>query len=690
MHSHLSPNLFNYYQAVINSSDDAIICKDLSSTVTSWNKAAERMFGYTEAEMIGQPITLLFPADRLGEESLIIERIRAGDRIEHFETVRLHRSGRQIHVSVSISPIQDANGVIVGVSKIARDISEHIQLNQRIDELLSSIKHYQSVVESSDDAIISKDLNGIITSWNRGAELLFGYPASEMIGQNMMRLFPSDKIDEERAILERISNGQRIEHYETERLHQSGKRIHISVTVSPIYNEHGQVTGASKIARNISQRVQEQQQIWFQANHDSLTNLPNRRYFLESLEHAIAGARYEKYPLAVMILDLDDFKLINDAMGHRAGDEVLMATAQCLKANLQEHGFVGRMGGDEFAMYFHHFHHLFEVEVLAKRILAQIGMHALENQHMATTCSIGISIFPNDADHVDELIRQADQALYQAKNSGKQQFKFYSLELESLIQKKKKLMVEIANAIADDQFQLKYQPILNLQTGQIEKCEALLRWQHPTLGDISPLEFIPIAEEANLIGEVTQWIFQQIVKQLTRWILKFGQAFQISINLSPSLLASHELQIFQWLNVLKLHNLPPSNIVVEITEGSMLQNTDTVHSNLRAIKSAGMKIAIDDFGTGYSCLSYLNNLNVDYIKIDRSFVQELGTNPKQTSLCDAIIVMAHQLNLAVIAEGVENPQQLAHLQQTGCDFIQGFWVAEALSAEAFEQRFGHH
>ena len=350
------------FKSILESSDDAIIAKDTNGIVTSWNKAAENIFGFTSEEMIGQSLIRLFPEDRLNEEHHVLETIKSGHKVEHFKTVRRHKNGSLVNLSVTISPVFDHQNKIIGASKIARNIDDQIQAEKNALKLAAYTRHFEAIVESSDDAIISKNLDGIVMSWNKAAERIFKYAAEEMIGQSLLRIFPQNRMHEESLIISKIRGGQKVEHFRTIRQDRDGQQIHLSVTISPIYNDSGEVIGASKIARDITSRVNSEKLIWHQANYDHLTALPNRRLFNDRLSQELRKAERDNYSIAVMFMDLDYFKDINDTLGHDAGDDLLISVSKRLKGLVRVTDTIARFGGDEFVILLNEINDLSDVK----------------------------------------------------------------------------------------------------------------------------------------------------------------------------------------------------------------------------------------------------------------------------------------------------------------------------------------
>jgi diguanylate cyclase (GGDEF)-like protein/PAS domain S-box-containing protein len=678
------------FVAIVESSEDAVISKSLDGIVTSWNRAAERIFGYAAWEIVGTPMIKMFPSDRLDEERQFLSRVALGERVEHFETVRLHKSGRPVDVSVSISPIRDQNGRVIGASKIARDISDKVQAERRALELMRESRVYAAIVESSDDAIISKTLDGTITSWNRAAERIFGYTAEEIIGRPMTTVIPADRLGEEIDILARLSRGERIEHFETIRLRKDGGLVNISATVSPLVDDSGRVVGASKIARDITERIEAERTIWRQANYDTLTQLPNRRYFKERLHAEIARAGRVGKHVAVLFIDLDRFKEVNDSLGHQAGDELLLQAAERIKASLRDADSVARMGGDEFTVLLSDIGGADDATPIAARLNERLfDPFVLDGLQVHISGSIGVAVYPEDGATVDELLKHADQAMYESKRLGRNQTRYFAHALDKKMRDRLQLAADLRHATARNELQLVYQPVVSLRDGSILKCEALLRWNHPTLGRINPMTFIPLAEESGLIKEIGDWVFRSAARQAKQWQARFGDHIQVGINVSPVQIHGGLGYFQNWVDELNHIGLAGSSLVVEITEGVMVDRSGDTAERLRLLQQAGVQVAIDDFGTGYSCLSYLSRLDVNFLKIDQSFTKALGADPRVLALCEAIVVMAHKLGLQVIAEGVETDAQLALLQQIGCDHAQGYLFAAPGTAAELEARFTH-
>lgn len=410
----------DYYAAIVESSDDAIISKSLDGYVITWNKAAERIFGYSAEEMIGQPMTKVFPESLYQEEEMILNKISKGERLNHFRTQRIRKDNKSIDVSVTISPIKDERGKIVGVSKIARDITELILKEKMATELAIRTNHFSAIIESSDDAIVSKTLEGIVTSWNSAAESIFGYSAEEMIGAAMTKIFPADRFHEEDEILEQIKKGKKVNHFQTVRLHKDGHEVHLSVTISPVVDNNGRIIGASKIARDITEKIMADRKLWQLANYDNLTELPNRRLFIKRIESEIAKASRENDKFSVLYMDLNGFKQVNDKHGHAVGDQLLIQVSNRLRDCFRQTDTFSRLGGDEFAALLPSVAKYEDItNIITKIQNAILAPFEIHNHGLQISMSIGAAIFPENGDNIEALLHCADTRMYYEKSQKK-------------------------------------------------------------------------------------------------------------------------------------------------------------------------------------------------------------------------------------------------------------------------------
>jgi diguanylate cyclase (GGDEF)-like protein/PAS domain S-box-containing protein len=438
---------------------------------------------------------------------------------------------------------------------------------------------------------------------------------------------------------------------------------------------------------DISERRQAEETIQRQANFDPLTQLPNRRLFLDRLGQEIIKSRRADVPLAILLIDLDEFKEVNDMLGHDVGDTLLQETARRIRSCIRDADTVARQGGDEFTVILTELSDRTHIEDIAQKIIGRLAepFH-LGDEVAYVTASIGISLYPSDAGDIDTLMKHADQAMYAAKKHGRNCFSYFTASLQEAAQTRQKLSRDLRDAVVGNQLIVLFQPIVELSSGRIHKAEALLRWQHPTRGLINPMTFIPLAEETGLINEIGDWVFRESAQYAKDWCRAFGTDFQISVNMSPvQFRADGRARSEAWLRHLQDIGLSGTNIIIEITESLLLHSQTDITDQLLRFRDTGIQIAIDDFGTGYSTLSYLKQFPIDYLKIDRSFVRDIETDANDMALSRAIIVMAHELGMKVIAEGVETVGQRNLLAAAGCDYAQGYLYAETpLSPDAFE------
>jgi len=587
-------------------------------------------------------------------------------------------SGVEYWVETFKSPVIDASGKIIGTTGLARDITEERAIEEKL-------KLAASIYENSSEGMLVTDADNLIIAVNPAFTEITGYTLEDVLGKNPNILssgmhdhsFFIDMWDSIQSkgfwqgeICDRKKNGE-----------QHIKRM----TINIIRNEHGKIDRHVALFSDITHIKRNEAAIWRQANYDALTGLPNRRLFMERLEQEIVKAERLSTLIAVLFIDLDRFKEVNDNLGHQVGDAMLMQAAQRIESCLQIADTVSRFGGDEFTIILTDLHDLEPIERVAEKILVALREPLLlGNELLFTSGSIGISVYPMDAKKSEDLIKNADQAMYVSKNNGRNRFSYFTLSMQENSQARLRLTADLRIAINEQQFKLYYQPIVELATGRIVKAEALIRWYHPQRGIINPAEFISLAEDTGMIVPMGHWIFKEAANFCKHLTTKFNQEFQISVNKSPIQFQEH-LPEDDWLNYLKEIGLQPKQIVVEITEGLLLDSNQAIKDRLYQFRDAGIEVAIDDFGTGYSSLAYLNKFDIDYLKIDQSFTRNIEQGGSEIGIIEAIIVMAHRLGLKVIAEGVETVVQRDLLAMAECDFVQGYFYSRPVPAEEFEK-----
>ncbi|HKJ07485.1 MAG TPA: EAL domain-containing protein [Gammaproteobacteria bacterium] len=458
------------------------------------------------------------------------------------------------------------------------------------------------------------------------------------------------------------------------------------LTINVIKDEDGNILRYVALGSDITNKVRSDELIWRQANFDFLTELPNRYMFQDRLEQEIRKAHQDGTRFGLLFIDLDRFKDINDSLGHQVGDMLLMEAAERIGRCLPESDTLARLGGDEFTVILTQITDAGDAERIGQQIISVLSEpFRLIGETIYITASIGITIYPVDSKGSAQLLRNADQAMYAAKNAGRNRLSYFTQGLQHAAQHRLRLTNDLRDALPAGQFALQFQPIIDLANSRTVKAEALLRWQHPEQGMISPAEFIPLAEETGLIVEIGDWVFRESARWAGRWSTTAGGELQISVNMSPLQFQSDALSIGDWLDHLRALDVAETNVSIEITEGLLMNANPEVTDKLLAFRDAGIQVAIDDFGTGYSALSYLKRFDIDYLKIDQSFTRNLQPGSNDLILCEAIVMMAHKLGLKVIAEGVETEDQRRLLTDIGCDYGQGYLFSKPLPAEAFER-----
>ncbi|MFS2005513.1 EAL domain-containing protein [Duganella sp. CT11-25] len=463
----------------------------------------------------------------------------------------------------------------------------------------------------------------------------------------------------------------------------------IDVSVTALDGAAGSHPHHLCMIEDVTAKKQSETLIWQQANFDTLTQLPNRRMFHDRLAHDMLKSQRDHTRIAILFIDLDHFKEVNDTLGHAQGDILLVDAARRISACVRKSDTVARLGGDEFTVILSELgpaEQCERVERIAQDIIDSLrAPFELGQEQAFVSASIGITLYPDDALDIDDLLKHADQAMYAAKGAGRNRFSYFTPTLQVAALNRMRLTNDLRGALRGEQFELYFQPIVHLESGAIHKAEALIRWNHPQRGVVSPLEFIPLAEASGLILEIGDWVFHESARWVQRWRREHHPEFQVSVNQSPLEFQREGDSYQRWLRHLESLDLPGQSLVVEITEGLLLDANSAVSNKLLQLRDAGIQVALDDFGTGYSSLSYLKKFDIDYLKIDRSFTRNLAPDSSDMALSDAIIVMAHKLGLKVIAEGVETPEQRALLAAAGCDYGQGYLFAKPMPAAQFDQ-----
>ncbi len=675
------------FQAMFESHAIGIVVIDKSYMIEAFNRTSEVMFGYNKAEVLGRNVNILMPEPYHSEHNSFIEHyVKTGQKSVvglSWEVLGKHKNG-------TIFPIQ----IILGDASFGKEpcyIGFIEDITERKRQSADS-KLYELLVKNSDDAIITKQLDGTITSWNLAAYALFGYSTEEMVGKSIYKLLPPDCYDEEEAIRAIVSQKKPVRQLETVRLHKDGRLLNVSITLSPIIDETGTVIGISKVVRDIHELKQSLIQIQTLAFYDSLTGLPNRRLLLERLKTALPLSERDQQFGAILFLDMDRFKTLNDSQGHEAGDKLLIDIATRLKSCVRETETVARLGGDEFVVLIESLGtDTLEASNIAALVAEKIRVtlsapYTINNFVFYSSPSIGVYLFLGKKDTDDEVIKRADIAMYQAKNSGRNCVRFYDAVLQKQMAAYDAMRLDIYQALDEHQFQLYYQIQIDHNSQPIG-AEALIRWQHPKRGLVNPTEFIHIAEDNTNIMKIGYWVLDSACQQIAAWSHHaLTQDLVLAVNVSGKEFNQPDF-IEILTSIIKKHRIEPSRLKLELTESVALDNFEQAILKIIDLNIIiGIKLALNDFGTGFSSLSYLKNLPIHQVKIDQSFIRDMDTsiNSTDTKMVKTIIDMAHNFDLDVIADGLETDVQLALLKKLGCTSFQGYLFSKPLPIDAFE------
>lgn len=567
------------------------------------------------------------------------------------------------------------------VSRQILSMRETEKVNIALGELQ---ERFQGIYKASKDAIAFTSFDGTLIDVNDAYLSLTGYTREELLqGTTYYQLTPPEYHQADSERVKTIIEFNQSAEYEKEFIRKDGSRVAVAVTAFPVNGNDGNPIGLAGIIRDITERKSFENQLTHQALHDPLTKLANRVLFSNRVEHALERVSRHQNPIAVMFLDLDNFKTINDSLGHAAGDELLVSVSERLQACLRTSDTAARLGGDEFAVLIVDTTHTESAVLIAERIKDVFREpFVIDGKKTFITTSIGIAVTVTGNENPDELLRNADVAMYTAKNQGKDRYAVFENEMHEVLIKRVELETTLRRAVENEEFMLHYQPIIDLQSESIMGMEALVRWNHPQRGLISPAEFIPVAEETNLIVTLGAWILEEACRQTYLWQTQhdYQSRLSITVNISSRQFQHPTLVEMVAATLLKT-GLPAQSLILEITEGTMLQNTETTIKKLQDLKTLGIRLAIDDFGTGYSSLSYLQRFPIDILKIDKSFIDKISHSREGAAVARAIITMSDTLHLRTIAEGVETSEQTIELQHLGCELGQGFHFAKPLDKD---------
>jgi PAS domain S-box/PAS domain S-box/diguanylate cyclase (GGDEF) domain len=648
----------------------AVIVVDLDGRIRVANQAASSMLGYPDAALIGKHIRSVVSPD----ENLTTGQLLSNLGVFEQNMIWSTASGARLDVLATSSFVRDAGGGKVGVVYAATDVTERRRAESRLRE---SEERYRLLFERNLAGVYRSTIEGRILDCNDAVARMFGHrDREELLGQTAFSLYNAD--EERNRLMALVREHGSLSNVEVRMRRRDGTPVWVIENMTLL---DGGILEGTII--DITDRKTAQEQMEYQAYHDALTDLPNRLLFRDRIAIALAHAKRHRRSAAVMFLDLDQFKLVNDSLGHTVGDALLQEVARRLTLSIRADDTVARMGGDEFTVLLTDIKEMGSSAIVAQKLLEAISRPMLiEGHELYVTTSIGVALFPEDGSDAETLLKRADGAMYRAKEAGRNNFQFAaSTTLEGTSER---LLIErsLHHAFEREEFVVHYQPMTNLLTGNIVGAEALIRWNHPERGLMAPDDFIPIAEECGLILPIGAWVLRTAVRQMKKWHPAHGP-LRVAVNLSARQFQQRDLTAMIE-QILTESDYPPELLDIEITESTAMQNADVSLSVMNRLRAMGVRISIDDFGTGYSSLSYLKRFPIDTVKIDQNFVRDLSDGSSDGAIITAVISMARALNLRVVAEGVETEAQLDFLRRENCEVVQGFLHSRPVSAAEFE------
>jgi len=648
------------------------------------NPSFESMTGYTAAEVLGRNCRFLQGDDREQPE---IDQIRAAvaagwDCLVELRNYR--KDGVMFYNELRMAPVRDGDGRVTAFVGVQTDITERKELEKRLAD-----ERFRSLVHHASDIVMIIDTAGTTTYVSPSVEKIMGRTSDGLVGQKVLgadHIHPDDVARVLGLFEELMTRPGSTMTAEMQARHADGTWKHLEVVATNLLADRA-VGGIVVNYRDITERKQYEEQLRHQAFHDPLTGLPNRALLINRLERALARAARRGETVAVLYLDLDHFKLVNDTLGHEAGDHLLTEVGRRVRICLRPEDTPARLSGDEFAVLLEDITDEEDAGAIAERIADQLRTpFDIGGREVAITSSLGIAVSGPGRTTPEDLMRSADAAMYRAKRGGRSRFEVYDPEMDRMSLERAQLESDLRGAVERGEFRLHYQPIVNFRSERVLGVEALIRWDHPTRGLLPPSAFISIAEETGLILSIERWLLKEACRQAREWQIRYpsDDSISVSVNLAALELGHPDL-VTNVSEILDATGLPPHNLVLEITESTVMVDAEATIVTLEELRGLGVRIAVDDFGIGYSSLAYLHRFPIDILKIDQSFVGRLGMASESIAIVRAVLALAEALNLRVIAEGIESHAHLQHLLTLGCELGQGYLFARPLPPSSIEE-----
>lgn len=662
----------------VEQSPNSIIITDVNGIAEYVNPHFCTVTGYAAEEVLGKSLHL-HQSERADKEVYdeVWHTIKSG-QVWRGEMYNRSKHGKMYWEDVVISPIFDERG------NITNFLSEQIDITAR-KQAEEQVRLFERVFVNANEAIMITDASNNILAVNPAFTVISGYAAEEVTGKNP-RIFASGLMDSDfyKNLWSEINATGKWQGEMVDR-RKNGEIFAEWLSISALRDLSGKLTHHVALMTDISERKAAEARMVYLAQHDLLTDLPNRLLFQDRLQQAINHAERQQTNVALLFMDLDRFKDVNDTLGHNLGDLLLKEVAHRIQQSVRSSDTISRQGGDEFVIMLPDLVDLGDIMLVVDKLIDSMAKPYDLNGHVVyVTTSVGVSVYPQDGVDIETLIRNADTAMYQAKDAGRNDYRFFTQEMNRTIAKRVGLENKLRNALKRGELLLHYQPKVDLLSGEIFAVEALVRWQHPVDGLISPADFIPIAEDTGMIVAIGEWVLNEACRQNQEWLEQGLCKIVIAVNLSP--VQFHERNLIGMIQAaLKRSGMPASALELEITESAMMRDPDQAITMLKKISALGIRVSIDDFGTGYSSLSYLKKFPIDELKVDQSFVRDLSVDKDDAAIVSAVISMAKSLGLSVIAEGVETIEQLRFLKKLECDKMQGYYFSKPLPADEFRK-----